>query len=154
SPVGFVLQDLEVLTVMRVSDALWAGDPPPFMPFQGRVGSRPGPGASARRQTFALAPRASLRSRVPKYANGTTMCRNIRTLFNSEPPATEEEIRASARQFVRKLSGFTPPSRANAAAFDRAVDEVSAAARKLLDALETTSPPRDRETEAAKARAR
>ena len=82
------------------------------------------------------------------------MCRNIRTLFNFEPPATEEEIRASALQFVRKLSGFTTPSRANAAAFDRAVHEVSAAARRLLDALETTSAPRDRETEAAKARAR
>jgi hypothetical protein len=82
------------------------------------------------------------------------MCRNIRTLFNFEPPATEEEIRASALQFIRKLSGFTNPSRANAAAFDRAVDEVSDAARRLLDALETTSPPRDRETEAAKARAR
>jgi len=82
------------------------------------------------------------------------MCRNIRTLFNFAPPATEEEIRASALQFVRKLSGFTNPSRANAAAFDRAVHEVSAAARRLLDALETTSAPRDRETEAAKARAR
>jgi hypothetical protein len=82
------------------------------------------------------------------------MCRNIRTLFNFEPPATEQEIRASALQFVRKLSGFTNPSRANAEAFDRAVDEISAAARRLLVALETTSPPRDRETEAAKARAR
>jgi len=82
------------------------------------------------------------------------MCRNIRTLFNFEPPATEEEIRASALQFVRKLSGFTNPSRANAQAFDRAVDEVSDAARRLLSALETTSPRRDRETEAAKARAR
>jgi hypothetical protein len=82
------------------------------------------------------------------------MCRNIRTLFNFEPPATEEEIRASALQFVRKLSGFTNPSRANAEAFDRAVDEVSDAAARLLSALETTSPPRDRETEAAKARAR
>ena len=82
------------------------------------------------------------------------MCRNIRTLFNFEPPATEEEIRASALQFVRKLSGFTNPSRANAEAFDRAVEEVSDAARRLLSALETTSPPRDRETEAAKARAR
>ena len=82
------------------------------------------------------------------------MCRNIRTLFNFEPPATEEEIRASALQFVRKLSGFTNPSRANAEAFDRAVDEVSDAARRLLKSLETTSPPRDRETEAAKARAR
>jgi hypothetical protein len=82
------------------------------------------------------------------------MCRNIRTLFNFEPPASEEEIRASALQFVRKLSGFTNPSRANAAAFDRAVDEVSDAARRLLDSLETASAPRDRETEAAKARAR
>ena len=82
------------------------------------------------------------------------MCRNIRTLFNFAPPATEEEISASALQFVRKLSGFTNPSRANAAAFDRAVDEVSDAARRLLNSLETTSPPRDRETEAAKARAR
>ena len=82
------------------------------------------------------------------------MCRNIRTLFNFEPPATEEEIRASALQFVRKLSGFTEPSQANAAAFKRAVDEVSRAARRLLDALETTRPPRDREVEAEKARAR
>jgi hypothetical protein len=82
------------------------------------------------------------------------MCRNIRTLFNFEPPATEEEIRASALQFVRKLSGFTNPSRANAEAFDRAVDEISDVARRLLASLETTSPPRDRETEAAKARAR
>jgi hypothetical protein len=82
------------------------------------------------------------------------MCRNIRTLFNFEPPATEEEIRASALQFVRKLSGFTNPSRANAEAFDRAVDEVSHAAQRLLKSLETTSAPRDRETEAAKARAR
>ena len=82
------------------------------------------------------------------------MCRNIRTLFNFEPPATDEEIRASALQFVRKLSGFTQPSRANEAAFNRAVDEVSAAAHRLLAALETASPPRDRETEAEKARAR
>jgi len=82
------------------------------------------------------------------------MCRNIRTLYNFEPPATEEEIHASALQFVRKLSGFNQPSRANEAAFSRAVDEVSAAARRLLDALETASPPRDREIEAEKARAR
>jgi len=82
------------------------------------------------------------------------MCRNIRTLFNFAPPATEEEIRASALQFVRKLSGFTEPSRANAAAFTRAVDEVSQAARRLLDALETARPPRDRGAEAEKARAR
>jgi hypothetical protein len=83
-----------------------------------------------------------------------SMCRNIRTLFNFEPPATEEEIRASALQFVRKLSGFASPSKVNAAAFDRAVDEISGAARRLLASLETTSPARDREVEAAKARAR
>ena len=82
------------------------------------------------------------------------MCRNIRTLFNFEPPATEDEIRASALQFVRKLSGFTYPSQANAPAFDRAVDEVSDAARRLLDALATTAPARDRAIEADKARAR
>jgi hypothetical protein len=82
------------------------------------------------------------------------MCRNIRTLFNFEPPATEDEIRASAVQFVRKLSGFTRPSKANEAAFQRAVDEVSDAGRRLLDALETASPPRNREAEAVKARAR
>jgi hypothetical protein len=82
------------------------------------------------------------------------MCRNIRTLFNFEPPATEEEIRASALQFVRKLSGFTSPSRANQAAFERAVDEVADAARRLLASLETASPARDRETEAMKARAK
>ena len=82
------------------------------------------------------------------------MCRNIRTLFNFEPPATEEEIRASALQFVRKLSGFTSPSRANEAAFHRAVDEVSEAARRLIASLETASPARDREVEAAKARER
>ncbi|MGB5182132.1 MAG: DUF2277 domain-containing protein [Xanthobacteraceae bacterium] len=82
------------------------------------------------------------------------MCRNIRTLFNFEPPATEEEIRASALQFVRKLSGFAHPSRANEAAFDRAVDEVSAAARRLLGVLETASPAKNREAEAIKARER
>jgi hypothetical protein len=82
------------------------------------------------------------------------MCRNIRTLFNFEPPATEDEIRASAIQFVRKLSGFTHPSRANEAAFDRAVDEVTAAARRLISSLQTNSPPRNREVEAQKARLR
>ena len=82
------------------------------------------------------------------------MCRNIRTLFNFEPPATHAEIRASALQFVRKLSGFTNPSKLNEAAFDRAVDEISDAARRLLDSLETASPARDRDVEAAKARAR
>jgi hypothetical protein len=82
------------------------------------------------------------------------MCRNIRTLFNFAPPATEDEIHASALQFVRKLSGFNKPSQANAKAFDRAVEEVSGAARRLLKSLATTAPPRDREVEAEKARAR
>jgi hypothetical protein len=82
------------------------------------------------------------------------MCRNIRTLFNFEPPATEEEIRASALQFVRKLSGFAHPSKANEAAFNRAVDEVADVARRLLSSLETSRPARDREVEVEKARAR
>jgi hypothetical protein len=82
------------------------------------------------------------------------MCRNIRTLFNFEPPATEDEVRASALQFVRKLSGFAKPSHANVAAFDRAVDEVTEAARRLLGSLETASPAKNREVEAMKARER
>jgi hypothetical protein len=82
------------------------------------------------------------------------MCRNIRTLFNFEPPASDEEIRASALQFVRKLSGFTAPSQANEAAFARAVDEVTAAAHRLLLSLETARPARDREVERVKAKAR
>jgi len=82
------------------------------------------------------------------------MCRNIKILFNFEPPVTEEEIRAAALQFVRKVSGFTKPSKANEAAFDTAVDEIAALSRKLLDSLETHAPPRDRAEEAAKARAR
>lgn len=82
------------------------------------------------------------------------MCRNIKTLHNFKPPATEEEIRASSVQFVRKLSGFTKPSKTNEEAFNRAVDRVADAARELLDSLVTNAPPRDREVEAAKARAR
>jgi hypothetical protein len=82
------------------------------------------------------------------------MCRNIRTLFNFEPPATEDEIRASALQFVRKLSGFGRPSQANQAVFDRAVEEVSDAARRLLTSLHTQAPPRDRAIEAEKAKER
>lgn len=82
------------------------------------------------------------------------MCRNIKTLHNFEPPATDAEIRAAALQFVRKLSGFNSPSRANKAAFDAAVEAVFENGRRLLDALETHAPPRDRETEAQKARAR
>jgi hypothetical protein len=82
------------------------------------------------------------------------MCRNIKTLYNFKPPATDEEIRASALQFVRKLSGFTRPSKANEAAFNRAVEDVTHAAHHLLDSLVTNAPPRDRAVEAAKARAR
>ena len=82
------------------------------------------------------------------------MCRNIKNLYNFKPPATEEEIRASSLQFVRKLSGFNKPSKANEAAFNRAVDQVAQAARELIESLVTTAPPRDRDSEAAKARAR
>jgi hypothetical protein len=82
------------------------------------------------------------------------MCRNIKTLHNFEPPATDDEIRASALQFVRKLSGSTRPSRANEFAFDRAVDKVAAAARELIDSLVTSAPPRDREVETRRARER
>ena len=82
------------------------------------------------------------------------MCRNIKTLFNFEPPVTDEEIRAASLQFVRKLSGFNKPSKANEAAFLAAVDEVAAVSRSLLSSLETSAPPRDSEVEAAKARAR
>lgn len=82
------------------------------------------------------------------------MCRNIKTLHNFKPPATEEEIRASSLQFVRKLGGFTKPSKANEAVFNRAVDQVAHAAHDLLDSLVTNAPPRDREVEASKARAR
>jgi hypothetical protein len=82
------------------------------------------------------------------------MCRNIKTLHNFEPPADDEEIRASALQFVRKLSGFAHPSKTNEAAFERAVDQVTAAAHTLLNSLVTNAPPRDRAVEAAKARAR
>jgi hypothetical protein len=85
---------------------------------------------------------------------GFLMCRNIKTLHNFKPPATDEEIRASSLQFVRKLSGFTRPAKANQLVFNRAVDQVSRAAHELLDSLVTNAPPRDREIEAAKARAR
>ena len=82
------------------------------------------------------------------------MCRNIKTLFNFDPPATDDEVRAASLQFVRKLSGFNAPSKANEAAFNAAIEEVFASARKLMDGLETNAPPKDREEEAAKARAR
>lgn len=82
------------------------------------------------------------------------MCRNIRTLHNFEPPATDDEIRGAALQYVRKISGFTKPSQANAEGFERAVEAVTEASRRLLDELSTSAPPKDREVEAAKARAR
>ena len=82
------------------------------------------------------------------------MCRNIRTLYNFEPPATDHEVRAAAEQYVRKISGFTKPSQVNQEAFDRAVHEIAHVSQHLLDALETAAPPKDREVEAAKARAR
>src|SRR5207245_2007886 len=91
---------------------------------------------------------------LPENPGENVMCRNIKTLFNFDPPATDEEIRDASLQFVRKLSGFTKPSRANEAAFDRAVTEMTAAARNLLDSLVTEAGPRNRETEAARARAR
>jgi hypothetical protein len=82
------------------------------------------------------------------------MCRNIRTLYNFEPPATEHEVRAAAEQYVRKISGFTKPSQANAEAFERAIEEVAEASARLMGELVTNAPPKDREVEAAKARAR
>jgi hypothetical protein len=87
-------------------------------------------------------------------ARRTAMCRNIKTLFNFDPPATDEEVHASALQFVRKLSGFTRPSKANEAVFGKAVADVAAIARRLLDSLETQAAPRNREVEAERARAR
>jgi hypothetical protein len=87
-------------------------------------------------------------------ANLRLMCRNIRTLYNFEPPATDEEVRNAALQYVRKISGFNKPSRANTEAFERAVDEVTAASARLLGELVTTAPPKDREVEAEKRRAR
>jgi hypothetical protein len=82
------------------------------------------------------------------------MCRNIKTLFNFDPPATDEEIRAASLQFVRKLSGFNAPSRANEKAFNAAIEEVAAVARRLIDSLETNAPPKNRDEEAARARTR
>ena len=93
------------------------------------------------------------RGRRGVFDNGV-MCRNIKTLFNFDPPATDEEIRAASLQFVRKLSGFTAPSRANEAAFNAAIEEVAAVARRLIDSLETNAPPKNRDEEAARARAR
>jgi hypothetical protein len=92
--------------------------------------------------------------RAPRFWRVTPVCRSIRTLFNFDPPANDEDIRAAARQFVRKLSGFAQPSRANAAAFEAAVDEVADSARRLMASLTTQQPPRDRALEAERARQR
>ena len=89
-----------------------------------------------------------------RAANLMAMCRNIRTLYNFEPPATEDEVRAASLQYVRKISGFNKPSKANEEAFEQAIDAVAATSRELLARLETNAPPKDREVEAAKARAR
>src|SRR4051795_534533 len=102
---------------------------------------------------WAVRPPIGRSWRVP-YAEEITMCRNIKTLFNFEPPATHAEIHASALQFVRKLSGFNSPSQANAEAFNRAVSEVADSARRLMASLQTNAPARDREVEAAKAKER
>jgi hypothetical protein len=96
----------------------------------------------------------SLRERARPFGSVSSMCRSIHTLYNYEPASTDEEVRAAALQYVRKISGFTKPSTANAEAFERAVDAVAAASRQLLDELVTSAPPKDRELEAAKARAR
>jgi hypothetical protein len=101
-----------------------------------------------------FAPVAYHKGPIPELQEEVKMCRNIRTLFNFEPPASADEIEASALQFARKLSGFTRPSKANEAAFDRAVKDVTQAARKLISALETNAPARNREVEAIKARER
>jgi hypothetical protein len=113
--------------------------------------------AAAGAYFFASCATTSGKTSVPSArtaGKGGTMCRNIKTLFNFEPPATDDEIKASSLQFVRKLSGFTSPSKANQAAFDRAVQEVAAAARALIVSLVTTADPRDREIEAARAKAK
>jgi hypothetical protein len=111
--------------------------------------------ADVRRSVLSsLARRAARAGRSAFRGEDCVMCRNIKTLHNFKPPATDDEIRASSLQFVRKLSGFTHPSKANEAAFNRAVDQVTRTVHELLDALVANHPPRDRETEAAKARAR
>src|SRR5688572_695771 len=108
------------------------------------------------RRSFAVScsTRAGSWKSKPWLRYPQTMCRNIKTLFNFAPPATEEEIRAASLQFVRKLSGFNAPSQANRAAFERATADVAAVARTLMESLVTTAPPRDREVEAARAKAR
>jgi hypothetical protein len=117
--------------------------------------ARPGPAPVRGEARYRSATRWHI---IPGDGNFTVrawvMCRNIRTLFNFEPPATEAEIRAASLQFVRKLSGFNAPSKSNQAAFDRAIEEVAAAATTLISSLVTTAEPRDREVEAARARAR
>ncbi len=105
--------------------------------------------------SFVSTPYTSWVARLANWSGGLGfMCRSIRTLYNFEPPATEDEIHAAALQYVRKITGFNKPSRANEAAFHSAVEEIAGISERLLDALETAAPPKDREEEAAKARAR
>lgn len=108
----------------------------------------PPKGAGAHVPRVRMSPNTLLRAKL------CCMCRNIRTLYNFDPPATEEEVRGAALQYVRKVSGFTKPSRANEAAFERAVEEVAEVSSRLLNQLVTSAPPKDREEEAAKRRAR
>ncbi|MDB6099034.1 MAG: hypothetical protein QOK23_3335 [Gammaproteobacteria bacterium] len=98
--------------------------------------------------------RGGLTNKVPHADDFRIMCRNIKTLFNFEPPVTDDEIRAASLQFVRKVSGFHSPSKSNESAFSTAIDEIEAASRKLLNSLQTTAPSRNREDEAAKAKTR
>src|SRR5688500_1131352 len=121
--------------------------------FDGIVGASHG-GTPLQLTVCAGHPNSLSAEIVHRLVQEKIMCRNIKTLFNFEPPATEEEIEASSLQFVRKLSGFTKPSKANEAAFEKAVTDVTEVARTLLASLVTNSEPRDREVEAAKARAR
>src|SRR5687768_8332428 len=118
-----------------------------------RSASRPG-SVAFRRTEAQRRFQAGHRARLFLFSYNGAMCRSIKTLFNFDPPATDQEIYAASLQFVRKLSGFNAPSRANEAAFNQAIDEVFEVARRLIDSLETTAPAKNREEEAAKARAR
>jgi hypothetical protein len=128
-----------------------ASSGPRLVIYEVRVGGRPSRALSVAQSG---APRCVNQLRVPPAASLKGMCRNIRNLYNFEPPATNEEVRDAALQYVRKITGFTKPSQANRAAFERAVVAVTEASARLLDELVTTAPPKDREVEAAKRRAR
>src|SRR5882757_2371753 len=134
--------------------SLWAGCDPAMQPSSSAAPAN-APRMRVPRVDIFIRYRFPRRPRVfYVFEGGSTMCRNIKTLFNFEPPATEDEIKASSLQFVRKLSGFTHPSKTNQAAFNRAVEDVAAAARLLIDSLVTAADPRDREIEAARAKAK